>query len=436
MDSVNVKTIVDSLWIAVCAFLVFLMHAGFALVESGFCRKKNAVMVLLKNVSVVAVASIVFYLVGFGLMFGDGSMVVGLSAFAPGPSDSVGAAPEGIPLYVFLFFQLVFAATAATIVSGAVAERARLGAFLVFVVVASGVIYPLIGHWVWGGGLLVSAGFHDFAGSAAVHAVGGGMALAGAMAVGPRLGKYGPDGRVRPLPAHSFPLAALGVMLLWVGWFGFNGGSTLAADPDVIGRIIVATNLSGSAGFVVALVHTRLRTGFLDLSMALNGALAGLVAITAGCDVIGPIDALVVGAFAGLLVVEGVFFLERRRIDDPVGAIPVHLFAGVFGAIAVGLFADSPELRGVLHGGSVTVLATQAIGATACAGTAFASGFVIWRVLARAPGGIRVDAEHEQAGLDVSECGVMAYAEELRGTSEPLPADDALPSRIAAASPT
>jgi Amt family ammonium transporter len=347
----------------------------------------------------------------------------------------VAAAPGQIPLYVFLFFQLVFAATAATIVSGAVAERARLGTFLAFVALASAVIYPVIGHWVWGGGFLADVGFHDFAGSSVVHAVGGAMALAGALVVGPRLGKYGPDGRVRPLPAHNFPLAALGVLVLWVGWFGFNGGSTLSADPAAIGKVIVATNLAGSTGFLAALLHTRFRTGFLDLSMALNGALAGLVAITAGCDVIGPLDALIVGGLAGVIAVEGVLFLERRRIDDPVGAIPVHLMAGLFGTVAVGLFADSPGLHGVFHGGPLTVLSTQGIGAVTCAGAAFASGMVLWRALARLPGGVRVDAEHEHMGLDVSECGVVAYGEELRGASDAGGAETSVRRPVPAAAP-
>lgn len=404
--------VIDSIWVLFCAFLVFFMHAGFALVESGFCRRKNAVMVLLKNVSVVALSSILFYAIGFGLMFGDGNGVIGMTGFWPSTDVTMSAAPENLPLYVFLFFQLVFAATAATIVSGAVAERARLIPFMVFTAVAVTVVYPMVGHWVWGGGWLSDRGFHDFAGSTVVHAVGGGMALAGATIVGPRHGKYRPDGSVRPMPAHNFPLAALGVLVLWLGWFGFNGGSTLAADPTAIGPVILVTNLSAAAGFIAALVHVRLRTGLLDLSMGLNGALAGLVAITAGCDVIGPGESMLVGLLGGILVVEGVFFLERRKIDDPVGAIPVHLGCGVFGTVAVGFFAAE---GGLFHGGGAELLGTQVLGAGAGAGFALLSGAAVWGGLKLLPGGVRVDPEHEMEGLDLAECGVEAYAGEGPG---------------------
>lgn len=410
--------VLDSIWVLVSAFLVFFMHAGFALVESGFCRKKNAVMVLLKNVGVVSLASILFFLVGFGVMFGEGNAVLGTSGFAPAADAAVAGAPTNVPLYVFLFFQLVFAATAATIVSGAVAERARLGTFFAFTALASVLIYPVVGHWVWGGGFLSELGFMDFAGSTVVHAVGGGMALAGVLAVGPRLGKYGKDGRSRPMPAHNFPLAALGVLILWLGWFGFNGGSTLAADPDAIGTIILATNLAASAGFLGALVHVRFRTGMLDLSMGLNGALAGLVAITAGCNVIGPAESVVVGMVGGVLVVEGVFLLERLRIDDPVGAIAVHGINGIFGTLAIGLFGAEV---GLFHGGGFGQLGVQALGALAGTGFAFAAGAAVWFALKRLPGGVRVDAQHEREGLDISECGVEAYGEELKGVSAESP---------------
>jgi len=407
-----VERIVDSVWVLTSAFLVFFMHAGFALVESGLCRRKNAVMVLLKNVGVVAIASVLFYLVGFGLMFGEGNPFVGLSGFAPAAGDAVAGAPEHLPLFVFLFFQLVFAATAATIVSGAIAERARLATFFAFTAAASAVVYPVIGHWAWGGGFLAQMGFKDFAGSTVVHAVGGSMALAGVFAVGPRDGKYPADGPPRPLPAHNFPLAALGVLVLWLGWFGFNGGSELAAHPERIASIILVTNLSAAAGFLTALLHVRARTGMLDLSMALNGALAGLVAITAGCDVIGPLESMVVGATGGVLVVEGVFLLERLRLDDPVGAIAVHGMGGVFGTLAVGLFAAE---GGLLHGGGVALLAVQALGTFTCAAFAFVAALGLWMAMKLLPGGIRVPREHEHEGLDAAECGVEAYGDDLRG---------------------
>jgi Amt family ammonium transporter len=358
---------------------------------------------------VVSIASILYFAIGFGLMFGESAMIVGTSGFAPGADAAVAGAPDNLPLYVFLFFQLVFAATAATIVSGAVAERVRLASFFLFTAMATAVIYPIVGHWVWGGGFLSKLGFHDFAGSTVVHAVGGAMALAGAIMVGPRIGKYDSKGRPRPLPAHSFPLAALGVLILWLGWFGFNGGSQLAAEPRAIASIIVVTNLAAAAGFLIALLHVWLRTGMLDLSMGLNGALGGLVAITAGCDVIGPAGALVIGAMAGALIVEGVMLLERRRIDDPVGAVAVHGIGGVFGTLAVGVFAAE---GGLLAGGGFKLLGIQALGAGAAVAFAGGSAFAVWGVLELLPGGIRVDQEHEIDGLDLAECGASAYGDD------------------------
>ena len=403
----------DSLWVVVCACLVFFMHAGFALVESGFCRRKNAVMILLKNVGVLAISSLVYYAVGYGLMFGEGNAFVGLSQLFP----AGGVEASGLPIFVFLFFQLVFAATAATIVSGAVAERARLGTFFAFTVLTTGAIYPIVGHWVWGGGWLSELGFHDFAGSTVVHAVGGALALSGAILVGPRLGRYGEDGRV--MPAHSMPLAALGVLILWLGWFGFNGGSTLSADAEGIAPVILVTNLSAAAGFVAALLHSRVRSGGLDLSMALNGALAGLVGITAGADVIGPGESMIVGALAGVAVVEGVMLLDRMKVDDPVGAIPVHLFCGVLGTLAVGVFASSGETQGLLHGGGGALLGQQGLGGAAVVGFCVATGGAAWWLMKRLPGGIRVSAEHEIEGLDLAECGVEAYSSDRSGVAEP-----------------
>jgi Amt family ammonium transporter len=403
------QAMLDSVWVLLSAFLVFFMHAGFALVESGFCRKKNAVMVLLKNFGVVAIASIVFYAVGYGFMFGEGTPFVGLSMFVPsGTEADVGT----LPIYVFLFFQLVFAATACTIVSGAVAERARLGTFFAFTALATAFIYPVVGHWVWGGGWLSEMGFSDFAGSTVVHAVGGGMALAGALAIGPRLGKYDKEGNSKPMPAHNFPLAALGVIVLWLGWFGFNGGSTVSAeDPGAIAGIVLVTNLAASAGFIVSLAWVRFRTGMLDLSMGLNGALAGLVGITAGCDLIAPGYSLVVGAIAGVLCVEGVYFLDKIQIDDPVGAITVHGICGIFGTLAVGLFGDGV---GLFVGGGASQLGVQAIGALSGTAFAFAAGSVLWfGMKTLVPGGVRVSEEHELEGLDVAECGVDAYGEDF-----------------------
>ncbi len=410
----------DSLWVVLCAALVFFMHAGFALVECGLCRRKNAVMVLLKNVGVISLSSLVFFALGFGLMFGEsagifGLHLLGLSGFLPAPDATLSAVPANLPLYVFLFFQLVFAATAATIVSGAVAERVRVVPFFVFTAVAAAVIYPIAGHWVWGGGFLDRLGFHDFAGSTVVHAAGGAMAIAGVKLIGPRLGRYAQDGTPRPMPAHNMPLAALGVLILWLGWFGFNGGSTLAANPAAIAPVILVTNLSASAGFMSALAYARWRSGSLDLSLALNGALAGLVGITAGADVIGPSAAILVGTICGALVVEGVLLLDRLQLDDPVGAIPVHLLAGIFGTLAVGLFANTSEVRGVFFGGDLTVLATQALGVALVCCFAGMTSSLTWLTL-KATLGVRVAASHEIEGLDQAECGAHAYEDPLHTT--------------------
>jgi len=412
----ELTTYANALWVLVSAALVFFMHAGFALVESGFCRKKNAVMVLMKNFGVVAISSIIFYLVGYGAMFGEGNSFVGLANFFPDNGDAY----SDLPPYVFLFFQLVFAATACTIVSGAVAERARLLTFFFFTAIATIIIYPVVGHWVWGGGWLSEMGFVDFAGSTVVHGVGGGMALAGAIIVGPRIGKYMPDGSVKPMPAHNFPLAALGVLILWLGWFGFNGGSELAMDADV-GRIVLVTTLAAAAGFCGALTWIRIRSGLLDLSMALNGALAGLVGITAGCYNITGGWSLVVGAVAGVLCVEGVLLIDKIKIDDPVGAITVHGICGMFGTIAVGLVgygnaATGEEPMGLLVGGGASQLGIQAMGTLAGVAFAFIVGAIVWLALKfLVPGGVRVSEAHELEGLDIAECGVEAYNEELTG---------------------
>jgi Amt family ammonium transporter len=413
----------NSLWVLVSAALVFFMHAGFALVESGFCRRKNAVMVLMKNFGVVAVSSIVFYLVGYGVMFGEGNAFLGLASFFP----NNGGADADLPPYVFLFFQLVFAATACTIVSGAIAERGRLLTFFLFTALATLLIYPVVGHWVWGGGWLSEMGFIDFAGSTVVHGVGGGMALAGALIIGPRLGRYLSDGSSRPMPAHNFPLAALGVLILWLGWFGFNGGSELAIDAEV-GRIVLVTNIAASAGFLAALGWIRLRSGLLDLSMALNGALAGLVGITAGCYNIPGGWAIVVGLLAGVICVEGVLAVDKLRVDDPVGAITVHGICGIFGTVAVGLFgygnaAELTEPVGLFVGGGAAQLGTQVIGALAGVAFAFGAGAVVWLGLKFfIPGGVRVSPAHELEGLDIAECGVEAYNEELAGVHADIPA--------------
>ncbi len=410
--------IADNLWVILCAFLVFFMHAGFSLLECGLCRRRNAASILVKNFLVVALGSVAYYLVGFGVMFGDGGPLAGVLAAGPPTSANV---PAGLSADVFVFFQLVFAATAATIVSGAVAERTRIEPFFLVTALITALIYPLVGHWVWGGGFLGTWGFHDFAGSTVVHAVGGAIALVGAISVGARRGRFRPDGTGVPIPGHSLPLAALGTLVLWFGWFGFNGGSTLAADPRTVGSVILATNLAGAAGALAAIGWVWWRHGALDLAMGLNGALAGLVAITAGADVIAPAEALVVGALGALVAVGAVRLLDRLRIDDPVGAVPVHLGGGLFGTLAVGLFSHAPGAPGLFHGGGVASLVVQGGGALACIAFAGAAGSLAWGIARVVTGGLRVSVEHELEGLDLHECGGPAYPPDVvaRALAEP-----------------
>jgi Amt family ammonium transporter len=348
------KVMADTMWTLVAGMLVFFMNLGFAMVESGLCRAKNCVNILAKNFIVFGVSSLAFLVIGWGLMFGNGTSFFGMEGlfFAGGPDNSpaTGDAYSGAysaiawsstPLWTKFFFQLVFAGTAATIVSGAVAERIKFMSFVVFSFVMVGLIYPITGHWIWGGGWLASLGFWDFAGSTVVHSVGGWAALTGILLLGPRLGKYTKDGKAKPIPGHNMSTATIGVFVLWLGWFGFNPGSTMAADPLAIGHIAVTTNTAAAAASLSALVTAVLLLGKPDLSMIMNGCLAGLVAITAPCAWVSVASSLVIGLVAGVLVVVGVLFFERLQIDDPVGALSVHLLNGVFGTLCVGLFADS-----------------------------------------------------------------------------------------------
>jgi len=400
----------DTVWVLVCAMLVFFMHTGFALLESGMSRRKNTVNILAKNVLVVSLASMGFFFLGFGLMFGEGNAFVGLAGFAPAldGADAVDT-PANLPPAAFFFFQLVFAATAATIVSGAVAERIKLGAFLMFSAVLVMVIYPIVGHWTWGGGFLDAGGFHDFAGSTVVHSVGGWAALTGAVFLGARRGRYGKDGKVRPIPGHSMALATAGMFILWLGWFGFNAGSQLDADGAAIGRIALVTNLAAAAGALVACLVATLRLKAPDLSMILNGALAGLVAITAGCSVVSPAGAILVGAMAGGIVVFAITAFDRIRVDDPVGAISVHLVCGAFGTVMVGLFSTDPEVGlGLLYGGGGDLLAIQLRGVAVVGVFCAVTTSAVWLAL-KATMGIRVSEEDEHLGLDLAEHRMEAY---------------------------
>ena len=415
----SVQTNLNVVWTLVAAILVFLMQAGFALVETGFTRAKNAANIMMKNLMDFAVGSLAFYVLGAALMFGA-SKAAGWFGWGGLGMPSLGAG-EGVWDWTFLFFQTMFAATAATIVSGAVAERIEFKSYLIYSALVSAVVYPISGHWMWGSlageasqGWLEALGFHDFAGSTVVHSVGGWIALAGAMMLGPRIGKYRHDGKANPIPGHSLVLGTLGVLLLWIGWFGFNPGSYTAGIGS-IGRVAMTTNLAACAGTIAALVTAWIIMKKPDLTMALNGSLAGLVAITAPCDQVTCNAAIVIGLVAGVLVVLSVFAMDRIHIDDPVGAVSVHCVNGVWGTLAVGLFA-APEalgygntMVGLFYGGGFKYLGVQALGAGATCVWAFGTGLAIFFALKKL-GILRVSEKTELKGLDVTEHGQDAYA--------------------------
>lgn len=421
------KVTLDTLWVVLAACLVFFMNAGFGMLETGFCRAKNAVNILAKNFIVFSVSAIAFWMVGFGLMFGDGNAALGLSGwFLLGPDNSpaLEEAYSGVfsslswasvPLTAKFFFQLAFAATAATIVSGAVAERIKFLAFIAFSFLLVAVVYPIGGHWTWGGGWLAKLGFIDFAGSTVVHSVGGWAALTGAIFLGARAGKYNPDGTANPLPGHNLSLATLGTFILWLGWFGFNAGSTMAADPEAISIIAVNTLMAAGAGCLFATSTSWLIIGKPDLSMILNGTLAGLVGITAGCDSVTIASAVLIGSIAGIIVVFAVLAFDRVRVDDPVGAISVHLVNGIWGTLAVGLFALE---GGLFNGGGVRLLLIQSAGVAAFGLLVGSASGALWLCL-RSTIGIRVSEEEEEAGLDLGEHGNEAYPGFAQNPPEP-----------------
>lgn len=422
----DAKIAMDTVWTLIAGMLVFFMNLGFATVESGLCRAKNAVTILAKNFVVFAASSIAFLVLGWGLMFGDGNPFFGTEGlwFVGGADNSpaIGEAYKGVyssinwagvPLWTKFFFQLVFAGTAATIVSGAVAERIKFGAFYLFSFLMVGIIYPITGHWIWGGGWVAKLGMFDFAGSTVVHSVGGWAALAGIIVLGPRIGKYSKEGKVLPIPGHSMALATLGVFVLWFGWFGFNPGSTMAADAGAIGRIAVATNTAAAAAAITASITAWLLLGKPDLSMILNGALAGLVAITAPCAFVSISSSLIIGLIAGFLVVVSVLFFDRIKIDDPVGATSVHLVCGVFGTLCVGLFAQAEYMpnttgNGLFFGGGAGLLMAQFAAVVGVGAFVFSISLIFWKIIS-ATIGIRVSPEEEIEGLDVGEHGNVAY---------------------------
>ncbi len=393
----------NNVWMMLCAGLVFIMHLGFATVESGLTRAKNTTNILFKNTFVVTAGILTYAFMGFNLMYpGDFSLGswFGFAGFGIA-TDAAGSTPAyadgGYTYWTDFLFQAMFAATCATIVSGAVAERIKLSAFMIFVVPFVMIVYPLAGSWKWGGGWLDQMGFYDFAGSTLVHSVGGWGALVGAMMLGPRLGKYVGD-RMNPIPGSNMPMAAVGVFLLWLGWFGFNGGSVLSADPALTSFALVTTCLAASAGAIAAMMTSWFQFSKPDLSMALNGILAGLVGITAGADTVGILGAVTIGAIAGVLVVYAVILFDRIKIDDPVGAISVHLVCGVWGTLAVGIFSTNPEHSFV----------TQLIGVAAYGITTVAAALAIFGAI-KATMGLRVSEEEELEGLDLAEHGSHAY---------------------------
>ncbi len=423
LSTVADKVALDTLWVLVAAFLVFFMNTGFGCLEAGFCRSKNTINIFAKNFVVFAIASIAFWALGFGLMFGNGSSYVGQSGFFVDATMSEMFASldwAAVPLFAKFFFQLAFAATAATVVSGCVAERIHYGSFMIFALVVVALIYPVSGHWIWGGGFLAEMGFWDFAGSTVVHSVGGWAGLMGILLLGPRIGKYQRgSGKVTPIPGHSMALVFLGGMILWLGWFGFNPGSTMAIAGDnaaSVAHIVITTNLACAAGIISATAVAWLIMGTPDFSMTVNGALAGLVAITAPCAFVTPAAALAIGLIAGVLVVYGVKIFDALRIDDPVGALSVHLLCGIWGTLSIGIFATQAapggiDRDGLLYGGGLELLGIQAVGVVAVAAFVCTTSFVAWFAIKRIFT-IRVLPFVEAEGLDIHEMGGEAYPHE------------------------
>ncbi|WP_238134211.1 ammonium transporter [Calderihabitans maritimus] len=392
----------DTVWTLIAAFLVFFMQAGFAMVEAGFTRAKNAGNIIMKNLMDFSAGSLVYWLIGYGIMFGaDKFGLIGTDGFALVVDQG-----DGMPVWAFIIFQTVFAATAATIVSGAMAERTKFTAYLIYSVVISAIIYPVVGHWIWGGGWLANLGFKDFAGSTVVHSVGGWAALIGAALLGPRIGKYGKDGSVNAIPGHSITLGALGVFILWFGWFGFNPGSTVAGTDLSIALIALNTNLAAAAGATLAMITSWIRYGKPDVSLTLNGALGGLVGITAGCAFVNPLGAVIIGVLSGILIVIAVEIIDKvLKVDDPVGAVAVHAICGAFGTLMVGLL-DVEE--GLLYSGSAKLLGVQALGVVAVFIWTVVTSYILFKVI-KSTIGLRVSEEEEVAGLDRGEHALEAY---------------------------
>jgi len=427
----------DTIWVLIAAALVFFMQAGFAMVETGFTRAKNAGNIIMKNLMDFSIGTPTYWLVGFGIMFGTGTFIGGFDLGVMKDYSFLGLT---FPLPAFLIFQTVFCATAATIVSGAMAERTKFSAYCLYSFLISALVYPISGHWIWGGGWLAELGFHDFAGSTAVHMVGGVASLVGAAIVGPRIGKYSEKGESRAIPGHSLTLGALGVFILWFCWFGFNGGSTVAmttqSDVFSASSIFVTTNLAAATSAVFTMFITWIRYKKPDVSMTLNGALAGLVAITAGCDAVSPLGAFCIGIIAAFVIVFGIEFVDKvLKIDDPVGAIGVHGLAGAAGTILTGVFALD---GGLVYGGGLAMVGVQALGVVSVAAWVAVTMGIVFTIIKKTMG-LRVSHAEEVAGLDITEHNIeSSYADFMVATAgadikssdadtEPVPANVAIP---------
>jgi len=399
----------DTVWVLVAAFLVFFMQAGFGMVEAGFIRAKNATNILTKNFLDFCMASLGFFLFGYAIMFGPGNGFMGLKGWFLAGAES-GA---DVPLFAFWLFQAAFCGAAATIVAGGMAERMRFPAYLIYSFLISALVYPIVGHWIWGGGWIANLGFADFAGSTVVHTTGGVAALVGTIILKPRTGRYRADGSPNLIPGHNIPLASLGVFILWFGWFGFNPGSTLGVgNGELISRVALNTNVAAAAGGVSAMALIWILTRKADLSIAMNGALAGLVAITAPCAFVDPWAAIVIGAIGGLVVVAGTEGLDKLRIDDPVGAVPVHAMNGIWGTLAIGIFGQSAlgvAHDGLVYGGGFAQLGIQLVGCLSVAAFVFAAMGIIFKLIDLTVG-LRVSVEEEYRGLDIGEHGIKSYA--------------------------
>ena len=400
----------NNVWMMVCTALVFFMHLGFSFLEIGLTRQKNTINILFKNVFIICTGLLLYYIGGFNLMYpGDFNGYLGFAGFGI-PLPENGLTPDyasgGYTYWTDFLFQGMFAATAATIVSGAVAERIKLGGFMIFTLIYVGLVYPIVGSWQWGGGFLSTrggenGGFHDFAGSTLVHSVGGWAALIAIYLLGPRIGKFSESGKAQAIPGHNIPLAAAGVLILWLGWFGFNGGSVLSADPAGTSLVLVTTSLAAAAGGIGAFILSAILYKNYDLTMFLNGILGGLVGITAGADLMSPNESVVIGLMAGAIIVLAVAFVDKIKLDDPVGAVAVHLICGIFGTLAVGVFGAKAGMNQFLY-----QLAGVGATATFCTITSFLILFTIKKT-----GGIRVSKEEELEGLDLHEHGMDAYAD-------------------------